>query len=80
MVNTSGRRFIRLRVQRVLNSSEWFFFITKARRKGAMNKMVRSPQTALPAQWLPVSSTEKRRIMGRTSENIMVMVAAERMP
>ena len=33
-VKTSGGRLVRRSVQSVLNSSEWFFFIMKARRKG----------------------------------------------
>ena len=78
-VNTNGKRFVRWRVQSVLNSSEWFFFITKARKKGAMRRVVRSPQIAFPIQCSPVISIESLRKIGKTIENIMMIVAAESM-
>ena len=79
-MKTSGGRLVRRSVQSALNSSEWFFFIMKARRKGAIISTVATPQTALPAQWDPVSSVESSRQKGRAKENISAMTAMERMP
>ena len=50
MVKMSGRRLRLLSFQRAFHSSEWFFFITMARRKGEMSNTVRIPVIALAYQ------------------------------
>ena len=77
-VKISGRRFRRLSVHRARNSLEWFFFITMARRKGAMNMMVSTPVMALAYQ-LSAPPDNRRRKKGSAMVNIGAMTAVERM-
>ena len=51
MVNTRGKRLKVPEFHRCLKSSEWFFLMTMARRKGETIAKVISPQKALPHQW-----------------------------
>ena len=76
----SGNRLIRLSIHSVLKASEWFCFITMERKKGEMKAMVKNPQTALPAQCVPVHSTENFLQIGSARENMIAMTAAERIP
>ena len=55
MVKSRGRWLSLLSAHNRLNSSLWFFFITMARRKGDMARMVSVPHTALAVQCQPGS-------------------------
>lgn len=79
MVKNSGSRFMRFSVQRALASSLWFFFIIIALRNGAMMSRVSTPQTALPAQWLPVTLVLSKRSGASAKLNMTAMTATERM-
>ena len=75
IVTRSGIRFDRLSFHSARNSSEWFFFMTMARRNGAMNITVSTPQMPLAHQCMPVIM---RRMNGRKNVNIRAIVATER--
>ena len=48
IVATNGARLPRLSFHRVTNSTEWFFFIMMARKKGAINKIVTTAANNFP--------------------------------
>ena len=72
MTEMSGAWFTRLSFHKALNSTEWFFFMIMARRKGAMAAIV----TAAPNQ-LPQKSPAKRKMTGFRKFRQMAMVAME---
>ena len=78
MVNSNGSRLRLLSAHSARHSSERFFFMTMARRKGAISMTVNMPVTALAYQCSsqPGSSS---RMKGSTKVNISVMVAVVRM-
>ena len=75
MVNSNGNRFSLFSVQRALNSSEWFFFMIIARRKGESADTVSKPVIRLATH----STDIMRFIIGWMSVNMTVVMAMERM-
>ena len=78
MVNSNGRWLTLLSAHNAFHSSLRFFFITMARRKGAMNRIVRTQVMALAYQWSSHPGSILRTT-GSTKVNITVIMAAERM-
>ena len=77
MVNSRGRWLMLLSAHSAFHSSLRFFFITIARRNGAMKRMVSTPVMALAYQWSShVGSIFLKT--GSTKVNITVITAVER--
>ena len=77
MVERSGMRLMLLSTHSRFHSLLWFFFITMARRKGAMKMTVSTPVMALAYQWSRQPGS-RLRIKGSTNVNIKAMTAALR--
>ena len=75
-VNSRGTRLMLLSTHRRFHSALWFFFITMARRNGAISSTVSKPVMALAYQWR-CQPGNRLRIRGNTKVNIRAMVAAE---
>ena len=78
MVNSKGRRFLLLSIHSALNSTLRFFFITMARRKGAISMTVSTPVMALAYQ-CSSHPGNNCRIKGSTKVNMMAILAELRM-
>ena len=78
MVNSRGTRLRLLSAQRAFHSSERFFFITIARRKGEMQSTVITPVMALAYQWSSQPGNSWR-VKGSRKVNITKMTAELRM-
>ena len=70
IVATNGARFPRLSRHKVTNSTEWFFLIIMARRKGAINRIItradsKGPQT--PGKLSLKNGTRKRNAIAITA-------------
>ena len=77
-VKSRGRRLRLLSAQSFFHSSEWFFFMTIARRKGATSITVNNPVMALAYQW-SVHPGNSFCMNGSTKVNITAMDADDRM-
>ena len=73
MVNISGNLLYGFSFHNDLNSSLWFFFMTMARRNGAMNNRVQTPHAAFAHQW-----GSSWRTKGRKKVSIRNIAAPER--
>ena len=78
IVDSKGRWLRLLSAHSFFHSSERFFFITMARRKGEMNATVSTPVMALAYQW-SVHPGSSLLMKGSTKVNITAMVADDRM-
>ena len=72
MVKTRGNRLIRFSDHNAWNSSEWFFFITMALRKGDMAIMVTIPHKRLA---IHVDGMELLVDEGMTDLRVLITIA-----